>query len=208
MIIRWVLALSLMGLSVPVAAQAPANARAPVYLSLMGEPFHGDADASPVAKWIAQADTNGDGVIDRSEFQRDTERFFHRLDTNGDGIIDPDEMSNYENVIAPADVRMAGGMRSIAVRAHTVVGYADDEGGSSDSGPEVYGRSFGDSMPVPEPVAMADTDISRTVSLQEFKAAASKRFTQHDANSDGKLSADELGPKQAPDMGRHAKRSR
>lgn len=194
---RWVLALPLLGLAVPAAAQAPANAKGPVYLSLMGEPVRGDAGASPIAKWIAQADSNGDGVIDRSEMQADTERFFHRLDTNGDGIIDPDEMSNYENVIAPANVRMAGGLRAVTVRARTTVGYADDQDGPSDGGPRVYGSGFGDAMPVPEPVAMADTDISRTVSLQEFKAAARKRFAQHDVNGDGKLSADELSPQRA-----------
>lgn len=207
MVMRWILALPLLGLAAATSAQAPGGGRGPVYLSLMGEPFRGDpGDGSPVSKWISQADTNGDGAVSRSEILSDAERFFHVVDTNGDGIIDPDEMSHYETVIAPADVRMAGGMRSVSVHRKTIVGYADDGDGPDQDGPVVYGGGFGDAMPIPEPVAMADTDISRTVTLDEFKGAARKRFAEHDANSDGKLTADELRPASGPDNGRHAHR--
>ncbi|MCL6683881.1 EF-hand domain-containing protein [Sphingomonas alba] len=207
---RQVLALSLLGMALPAATQPPDHPqfspRTPVYLSLMGEPLEGDAGGgSPVTKWIAQADTDGDGAVNRTELLRDAERFFHRLDTNGDGVIDSDEMGNYENVIAPAQVRMAGGIRPISEARHAVVDYADDGDGD---GVQRQGTGetglFGDATAVPEPVAMADINIDRSVSLDEFRAAARKRFTQHDLNGDNKLTADELAPARAPDRGRHA----
>lgn len=72
-----------------------------VFVSPMGEPFYGTANADAMQAWFSQADRNRDGVLTVEEMQADAERLFATLDTNHDGEIDPDEITRYENVIAP-----------------------------------------------------------------------------------------------------------
>ena len=45
---------------------------------------------------------------------------------------------------------------------------------------------------VPQPVAMADLNIDRRVTLDEFTKTASRRFTNYDQDQDGRLTAKEL----------------
>ncbi|MFL6760582.1 EF-hand domain-containing protein [Sphingomonas sp.] len=104
------------------AAQAPATAPAPppvppfasrhggrLFISPMGEPFRPrDRSDDGLADWFAQADRNHDGRLTLDEMQGDAERFFALLDVNHDGEIDPDDISRYEEVIAP-EIRSGGG---------------------------------------------------------------------------------------------------
>ena len=43
------------------------------------------------AKRFAKLDTNGDGMLDKTEIDAMLSRRFKRLDTNGDGLLSADE---------------------------------------------------------------------------------------------------------------------
>jgi Ca2+-binding EF-hand superfamily protein len=72
-----------------------------LFVSPMGEPFYAAGGGDALQTWFNQADRNRDGVLTVEEMQADAERFFATLDTNHDGEIDPDEITHYEEVIAP-----------------------------------------------------------------------------------------------------------
>ena len=77
---------------------SPAN----VFFSPCGRPFRAKkGEPYPVADWFKLADANADGQIDHAEFMADTLAFFKVLDRNGDGVISPQEVSFYEQRIAP-----------------------------------------------------------------------------------------------------------
>jgi Ca2+-binding EF-hand superfamily protein len=43
---------------------------------------------------FSRLDLDGDGLISREEFDRESDRLFRQLDTNGDGVIAGNELSN------------------------------------------------------------------------------------------------------------------
>jgi DNA repair exonuclease SbcCD nuclease subunit len=45
---------------------------------------------------------------------------------------------------------------------------------------------------VPQPVAMADANLDRRVTLVEFQKTAGRRFSNYDVNKDGRLTRKEL----------------
>ena len=180
--------LALVSLSEMSAAQ-----RVPIYLTVMGEPIPGvRGERHPFYRWFGQADTNRDGSIDGAEMLQDSQRFFATLDVNGDGMIGPDEITRYETEIAPPAVRAAGGMVGVATKAVSRT--------SSDREPPLTGTRLPDNFDrpsvnlseVPQPVTMADTNLSGSVSAAEFNSAASRRFVARDANHNGRLEAQEL----------------
>jgi len=100
--------MSLPFLIVPLAAAAAAASGVPTqhnyrhaFVSPMGEPFYADGSRGALEAWFNQADRNRDGVLTTEEMQADAERFFATLDADHDGEIGPDEITHYENVIAP-----------------------------------------------------------------------------------------------------------
>lgn len=179
----------------PAAPAAAAGERQSTFISPMGEPFRG---VTPDLLWFRQADKNGDGKVTVLEMRADAYRFFKTLDLNHDGEIDPDELRHYEEVVAPEiNVSDLGGRSDLP-----------DSIATSDSGPN---DAFGDLPPVtiehhrvrpratrgagrlayfdlPEPVAAADSDMNRGVSIREFDQAAQKRFLLLDTGHDGYLS--------------------
>src|SRR5262249_12338458 len=161
------------GQSATVAAGPPPVTHhwGPIFVSPMGEPFHVDRGGDAMAVWFAEADRNHDGYLTVDELQADAERFFGQLDTNHDGEIDPDELDHYERVIAPQIWAASSEPRE-----------ADTHQGASR-----YGL-----LDLPEPVASADTDFNRGVSLQEFRQAAEERFGALDLDHRGRLSLAEL----------------
>ena len=198
------LALIMIASAAGVAAQ-PASAKSPVYVSLMGEPFRTDeAGRQPFDQWFDLADQNGDGTITRLEFRQDAEAFFARLDTNADKIIDADEMREYE-YLAPGRTRAAaGGVQAQGAASDRIKGPGEIErqkghvpivaDGTAPSISRVP-REIGSSTlaaNVPQPVAMADLNIDRRVTLDEFTRTASNRFTRYDGDQDGRLSRKEL----------------
>lgn len=184
-----------------LAAQ-PAWAKGDVYLSLMGEPFRtGEAGEAPFDQWFKLADENGDGSISRLEFRTDAEAFFARLDVNGDKVIDADEMRDYEH-LAPGRTRVAGGAgpEVSSARPQAKSSAPVDKGqvavvttGDAPSATRIHpGNTRINYSEVPQPVAMADLNIDRRVTLDEFVKTARTRFTNYDVDQDGRLTPKEL----------------
>jgi hypothetical protein len=182
-------------------ASAPAWA-SKVYMSLMGEPFWtNDAGEAPFDQWWKLADEDGDGAISRREFRTDAEAFFASLDTTHDKIIDADEMAVYEQS-APGRTRAAGGgaEQASSSRPKPKSSAPVEEGqvaivssGNVPSATRIHpGGGAIDFSSVPQPVAMADRNIDRRVTLDEFIDTADRRFANYDVDQDGRLSRKEL----------------
>ncbi|HEX8839700.1 MAG TPA: hypothetical protein VF750_04440 [Sphingomicrobium sp.] len=182
--------------SAPVSA--PRRPRR-LFFSPMGEPFRAKArDDNTLADWFAQADANRDARITIDEMQGDASRFFAVLDVNKDGEIDPDEITRYENEIAP-EVR-SGEHFALALDGSDA--NAGAERGSRRRGPrpglfrgaeDVHqGAGRYGLLDLPEPVVSADSDFNRGVSLAEFRRAAQQRFLALDLDHHGYLTLAEL----------------
>jgi hypothetical protein len=167
----------------------------------MGEPFRPNGhDDDTLADWFRQADRNHDGQLTLEEMQEDAERFFAILDGNHDGEIDPDEITHYESAIAPeisgnphfemagvdqvspdGDHRGGGGHHHGGGHRGGG-GFRSNNGDESDRGAARFGL-----LDLPEPVASADTNFNRGVSLAEFRDAAGQRFLALDLDHHGYL---------------------
>jgi len=189
-----------------LAAAAPASERpitvtghgwAP-FVSPMGEPFRArSADDNTLARWFYQADRNRDGFLTPDEIQADAERFFATLDTDHNGEIDAEELMAYEAEIAPeiqVNTRwMRPGSQSSASAPAPARGKPDRphrrEGDEYDgyllNG--LQGAARYSLLNMPEPVAAADADFDRAVTLAEFRQAALQRFQLLDTNHQGRL---------------------
>lgn len=178
------------------------------FISPMGEPFraHSVTDDT-LADWFQKADLNHDGVLTEAEMVADAERFFATLDTDHDGEIDPDELAHYEWEIAP-DIQVMSKTRRVAGQAapRARPGDSDDnpehrrgrwkEGGEVDAslgiGDTLQGAARYSLLNIPEPVAAADTDFNRSITLDEFKAAAIARFQLLDTAHTGRITLAQL----------------
>jgi Ca2+-binding EF-hand superfamily protein len=195
------------------------------FISPMGEPFRAhSATDDTLADWFYRADTNRDGVLTAAEMVADAERFFARLDTNHDGQIDPDELSTYEYEIAP-DIQVMSRTKRVPGQPAPIV-KAETPGDLPADPREHRGRHRGDQMDaglgigsdlqgaarygllnMPEPVAAADTDFDRAITLQEFEAAALERFQLLDKAKAGKLTLAQLeAMPHAPSTDKHHRR--
>lgn len=167
------------------------------FISPMGEPFRarptGDA---PIARWFGQADSNRDGTISTEEMLADADRFFARLDGNHDGQIDPAEIRTYEWEIAP-EVQVNSDWKRPRGVAAPEPSRGDGERRRKDQhdgyhvdglqGAARYGL-----LNIPQPVAGADADFNRLVTLAEFRQAAAYRFKLLDEQRAGRLTLAEL----------------
>lgn len=188
----------------PTAAVEPAIvplAGGHIFISPMGEPFHGAEGISGAEEWFRKADANHDNRITPREFEADALRFFATLDTDHDGEIGPDEISHYETDVAPE-------IRVISTYGNPSLAKSNDDGTVT---PPPYPTRLGAGrygfLDMPEPVVSADANFDRGISRQEFAIAASKRFRMLDANGDGVLTRDEL-PKLDVHAGRDDRRGR
>jgi Ca2+-binding EF-hand superfamily protein len=120
-------------------------------------------------------------VLTAAEMSADADRFFKRLDRNHDGEIDPDDITYYEEQVAP-QLRVDTVVYETRLAGDEVQRHYDDESSS--------GR-FG-LLQIPEPVASADTNFDRGVSAQEFRNAALARFQLLDLNHAGRLGLTQL----------------
>jgi hypothetical protein len=168
------------------------------FISPMGEPFRsGSLDDDPLARWFGGADRNRDGLLTADEALADADRFFATLDTDHDGEIDPVELDHYELEVAPeiqvtARTMPAPGAarpksRRDRRRAETLSFDALMGTGGALQGAARYGL-----LNIPEPVAAADTDFDRGVSLAELRFAAVRRFQLLDSARVGAIRLDQL----------------
>ena len=178
------------------------------FISPMGEPFRARSTADDtLAKWFAQADRNHDGVLTADEMVADGERFFATLDSNHDGQLDPDEIAHYEYEIAPdiqvmTKTRRQPGQAAPAAlksdpdsehdRKRNRERRAREDAASLGFGGALQGAARYGLLNIPEPVAAADTDFNRAVTLEEFRAAAVARFQLLDKAHAGRLGLSQL----------------
>lgn len=174
------------------------------FISPMGEPFRPPSSGeAPIARWFNQADRNHDGSLTADEMQADADRFFARLDENQDGQIDPQEITAYEYDVAP-DVQVNSQWKrqrgDAAAKAEPKRDYfpgdwtrrpgEDHSDGYHADG--LQGAARYGLLNIPQPVAGADTDFNRLVTLAEFRQAASYRFSLLDDRNQGRLLLTEL----------------
>lgn len=197
------------------------------FISPMGEPFRArSATDDTLADWFNKADRNHDGVLTADEMVADAERFFATLDTNHDGQIDPEELSNYEYEIAPdiqvmSRTKRAPGQPAPVVKAespddlpvdrpqHRRPGRGDQMDAGLGIGSDLQGAARYGLLNMPEPVAAADADFDRAVTIEEFRAAAIARFQLLDKARTGKLTLAELeAMPHAPSTDKHQRRSK
>lgn len=174
------------------------------FISPMGEPFRSrNASEAPIARWFGQADRNRDGMLTADEMQADADRFFARLDGNHDGQIDPDEIKTYEWEVAP-DVQVNSswkrprGQASARIAAKPEPSVHDSWLGRKGDPHDGYrvdglqGAARYGLLNIPQPVAGADADFNRLITLAEFRQAASYRFRQLDGHGQGRVTLPEL----------------
>ena len=174
------------------------------FISPMGEPFRSTSEP-PIARWFGRADRNRDGILSADEMRQDADRFFARLDGNKDGQIDPDEIKIYEWEIAPeiqvnSDWRRRRGQPAIGEQRAGRDSDNDDDSRRHDEhdGYQINGLQgaarYG-LLNIPQPVASADADFNRAITLAEFRQAASHRFNLLDKGGLGRVTLAELEPR-------------
>ncbi|MEO8141183.1 MAG: hypothetical protein ABI617_00840, partial [Sphingomicrobium sp.] len=122
-------------------------------------------------------------------------------DLDDDKIIDGDEMAKYEQ-LAPGRTRAAGGGAVLPSSARpkptssspTEQGQvAIVTGGDAPSASRIHpGGGRINFAEVPQPVAMADANLDRRVTVEEFRRTAARRFGNYDVDKDGRLTRKEL----------------
>ena len=167
------------------------------FISPMGEPFRPrPTNEAPISRWFGQADRNQDGTITADEMQADADRFFAKLDANGDGQVDPDEIRIYEYEIAP-EVQVNSTWnrpRGVAApepkRGDGERRRKDQHDGYLVDG--LQGAARYALLNIPQPVAGADADFNRLITLAEFRQDASYRYKRLEEQGAGRLMLAEL----------------
>ena len=173
-----------------------------LFISPSGEPFHAEKDAPyPVAVWFARADADHDGRLTRQEFRADAAAFFKTLDTDHNGVIDGFEIQHYEREVAPEINPQIEGLRfgegmdlSLGRDARDPnIGRSPSASGREQAGDRrAEGAGVFGLLNEPEPVAATDTNIDGHIKLNDFLAAADRRFDLLDKRGLGYLTLDTL----------------
>lgn len=178
------------------------------FISPCGKPFRAAAGAPyPVIDWFRQADTDGDGKLDRAEFVADAAAFFKVLDLNGDGVLSHYEVAVYEQRIAP-EILGAGLQVGAAGRGGARLWLAQvdqpssiDPGGDQPQAAPHPPRDFDESgqgaapyslFPEPEPIMAADLDLNGFITKINFLKLADMHFTTLDGDGIGYLTLAKL----------------
>lgn len=178
------------------------------FISPMGEPYRARTrDDDTLADWFHKADRDHDGILTPAEMQADAERFFVTLDADHSGEIDPEELAHYEYEVAPDIQVMSRTRRSPndLIPATRPARSEDDEGAARSHrqrseedkaqlaiGGGLQGGARYSLLNIPEPVAAADIDFNRGISLTEFRQAAAARFDLLDSTHQGRLTLEAL----------------
>ena len=191
---------------VPILAAAAAVDEPPImitgrswapFISPMGEPFRARAPGEDtLARWFNQADRNRDGVLTSDEMEEDAARFFARLDTDRNGQIEPEELVQYEWELAP-EIQVASRWkrsRPAGSGAQANSGTTARRSDRAEHVPSSDGLAYGLQgaaryalLNIPQPVAAADADFDRAITLGEFRYAARYRFQLLDSMRQGHL---------------------
>ena len=182
-----------------LAAQAPdsepitvtGNRWAP-FISPMGEPFRPRSNEDDtLGRWFQQADADANGLLTPSEMLADAERFFALLDTDEDGAILPGELISYEWEIAPEIQVNSRKRRARGEAASSNSGRTDAPGAGRQLGGydprALQGAARYALLNMPQPVAAADSNFDRAVTLDEFRRAAEQRFKLLDRGGSNQL---------------------
>lgn len=181
------------------------------FISPMGEPFRArTATDDALARWFGQADRNQDGMLTPDEMQADADRFFATLETTPDAQILPEELVQYEWEVAPEIQVNSRPRRPRATSAEKPQPRRGERGRREQpyDPNALQGAARYALLNIPEPVAAADADLDRAVTLDEFRRAAQARFQLLDGRREGKLTLAGLKamlPK-LPPAGKKAKR--
>jgi hypothetical protein len=172
------------------------------FISPMGEPFRArTVRDDTLAMWFGQADRNRDGFFTPDEMQADADRFFATLDSDRDGEIGPEELIHYEWEIAPdiqVNSRVKRAPGEVAKDPRPVNAEKDREEGDfrRPRFQTLYNGLQGGAryalLNIPEPVAAADADFNRAITLSEFRQAAAARFHLLDRARQGRLTLPQL----------------
>jgi Ca2+-binding EF-hand superfamily protein len=173
------------------------------FISPMGEPIRARTpNEDTLARWFNQVDRNQDGYLTPDELVADAEQYFAILDTNHDGQIDPDELVHYEWTVAPEIQVNSRLRRARAPGEAPPKAEADTENGEGketrakrrgrDSDYGLQGAARYALLNLPEPVAAADADFNRAITLQEFRQAALERFQLLDKKHEVRITLQEL----------------
>ena len=179
------------------------------FISPMGEPFRARAaNDDTLARWFQRADRNQDSVLTADEMRADAERFFATLDTDHDGEITPEEIVHYEWQSAPEIQVNSKWKRSRGQAARDPAPTADKNRVDGYRMDGLQGAARYALLNIPEPVASADADFNRAITLDEFRRAAAYRFQLLDTKRVGKLTLPDLQAllPQRPENGRPPKR--
>ena len=186
----------------PNSITVKAHSWAP-FISPMGEPFRARTTADDtLADWFYQADRNHDGVLTMEEMTADADRFFAKLDTDHNGEIDPDELVHYEWEIAP-DIQVNSRKRRAPGEPVPKTQPRESDDFDIAQGPErgarrrpkddgLEGAARYGLLNIPEPVAAADINFDRGISLAEFRQAAVARFQLLDSSHQGRIGLAQL----------------
>ena len=145
------------------------------FISPMGEPFRAKSHSDDtMARWFHQADRDEDGALSAAELDEDAMRFFRILDSDQDGAILPQELTRYEWEIAP-EIQVNSRWRPERGEplAKWYKGRTRDDGYKPNG---LQGAARYALLNIPQPVAAADTNFDRVITLQEFRQAAAYRF--------------------------------
>ncbi len=187
-----------------------------VFISPCGRAFRArTGEPYPVADWFRMADLNEDGKLDKAEFMADTLAFFKILDRNADGVISPEEVSFYEQRLAPEvlgmKVEVRGGVLTpVRPALQTVQGMGGmggmgggmggmggvDPGGGSGSESSQKSRPYDASgagaspysfFDEPEPVTAADIHYRGVITRADFLRLAEIHYAALDRAGVGYL---------------------
>ena len=186
------------------AAAAAAPARRPqatpleeahLFISPSGKPFRSaSGQPYPVVQWFREADKNGDGKLDRAEFEADAEAFFHVLDRNGDGLVTDPEIGYYEKVTVPE-------LNASALSADN--NPTDDRTKLST---ELQGAAPYSLINDAEPVRSADDSFIGRLTLKAFLKRADHNFDTLDDTGRGYLVLEDLPHTQVQDAATPARK--
>lgn len=190
-----------------------------LFVSPAGQPFRAPfGEPYPLATWFAQVDTDHDGKIDRPEFIADFEQFFAKLDTDHNNRIEAAEIYRYEHEVLP-ELSIGGlgafdngdGPRGFGGRGRRGggrpprLGFAgsggQDDGGGGSSSRALSVGDFNEPLSgvgrygiinIPEPITSMDLNLDGTITLEEARRAAIRRFDLLDRDHAIYLRLDDL----------------